>query len=133
MACGHRSKGDCAGFDAAQAFMPDTTLVPDGDEQAGPGAVQFEVERQAEGTDVRACQAMCLSSPGCMAWRHEAKGDLFVDHGRCFRWGSGASLLREDGAAGAQDVVSGVRAGARVVKQGPGFARCGAAPAKPAR
>ncbi len=129
-----QASGDaCAGFGGAQAFLPGTALVPDGDEQAAADARRFEVERLADGADARACQALCLSNAGCMAWRYEAKGHLFVDHGRCFRWGAGASLVREDDAAGAQEVVSGVRDGARVVKQGPGFAQCGAAPAKPAR
>lgn len=61
------------------------------------------------------------------SWRYEAKDYLFVDHGRCFRYGAAASLVRQDEAAGVKDVVSGVRAGASVVKQGPGFARCTAA------
>jgi Ca-activated chloride channel family protein len=123
----------CAGFAQALAYMPGTALTPDGDEQPVRGAQRFEPERLPDNADARACQALCLGAPGCMAWRYEAKDFLFVDHGRCFRFGAAASLLREDKAAAPTEVVSGVRAGAKVVKQGAGFASCGpaAAPGDP--
>ncbi|WP_082368054.1 VWA domain-containing protein [Piscinibacter sakaiensis] len=121
----------CAGFEQALAMMPGTALSPDGDEQPVAGAQRFDVARLPDGADARACQALCLGAPGCMAWRYEAKDHLFIDHGRCFRYGAAASLLREDRAAGPKEVVSGVRAGAKVVKQGAGFAHCSAA-ARPA-
>jgi len=123
------SSDACAGFHAAQAFMPGTALTPDSDEQPVAGARSYEPQQLPDRAQARDCQTLCLDDADCMAWRYEAKGFLFVDHGRCFRYGRSASLLREDKAAGPAEIVSGVREGARVVKQGQGFATCAGSPA----